>query len=76
MMQEETARRVIDLGNNKIYMTRTDPYGMIYISFDKGGPPDWLKGAYTSYDMAKRDVDRYLLDKKKTHLAKEVTQEA
>jgi len=75
-MNEETSRKEIAIGNNKIIMKRVNPYGMVQISFEKGTAPEWLQGSYTSYEMAERDVERYLLAKKKAHIAQEIKQEA
>lgn len=57
--------RVYDLGNNKIRMTRTDPYGFVEISYERGQIPEHLKGNYTSFEEARRAVDAYLIDKAK-----------
>jgi hypothetical protein len=32
--------RTIDLGNNKIFMKQTDPFGLIEISFERGQIPE------------------------------------
>lgn len=71
-VDNETSRKVIDTGNNKIIMKRTDPYGFITIGFEKGTIPEDLEGNYTSYYEAGRVVEAYLLRKKKAHVAKEV----
>jgi hypothetical protein len=56
-----TSRRTYDLvSGNKIHAERKDPYGMIYIHFDKGKPPEELEGAYTSYDEADKAIQLYL----------------
>lgn len=57
--------RVIDLGNNKLYLKREDPFGFISINFDKGQVPVSLRGKYTAFDIALRDVERYLESKKR-----------
>jgi len=58
--------RTIDTGNNKIILTRTDPYGFINIRFEKGLMPPELKGEYTTWNYAERDVEAYLARKGKT----------
>lgn len=68
--------RTIDLGNNKIYLKQVDPFGLIYINFDKGQLPDWLKGAYTSFDLARRDVERYLNERKRGRVVTDVEAKA
>lgn len=65
--------RVIDLGNNKIYMKQTDPYGFIYINFDKGQLPEDLKSAFTSFEYAKRAIDQYLSRKKRGRVVTDET---
>lgn len=71
-VDNETSRKVIDMGTNKIIMKRTDPYGFITIGFEKGTIPEDLAGNYTSYHEAKQVVETYLLRKKKAHVAREV----
>lgn len=56
----------IDLGNNKINMKRTDPYGFWTIGFDKGQVPEKLRGLYTSAEVARRAVTAYLDEKGRT----------
>jgi len=53
--------RVIDLGNNKLYIGRDmDQNGFYKIWFDKGQIPESLKGKYTSYLLAEKAVRHYL----------------
>lgn len=73
MVESNDRVRVIDLGNNKIYMKQTDPFGLIYVNFDKGQMPDKLKGAYTSFEYAKRAIDQYLSEKKRGRVIKDET---
>lgn len=68
-------KRVIDLGNNKIIMKQTDPFGLIYINFERGQMPDNLKGAFTSFDYARQAVERYLNSKKRGRVVTEETPE-
>lgn len=55
--------RVIELDNNKIYMKQKDPYGFIYVNFDKGQVPEKLKGAFTDFIYAERAIEAYLTEK-------------
>lgn len=74
MMQDFTAiegnkdlgsKRSLTLENgNTIHFERTDPYGFWYVHYDKGQMPEKLRGAYTSYDRARADVDSYLANLK------------
>ena len=68
--------RTIDLGNNKIFMKQTDPFGLIEISFERGGIPDELKGRYTGFDYARRKIEHYLNSKKRGRVVTDVEQEA
>ena len=71
----EDRKRVIDLGNNKIIMKQTDPFGLIYINFERGQMPDELQGAFTSFDYARRAIDIYLNRKKRGRVVTEETPE-
>ena len=55
--------QVLELDNNKMVLKRTDPYGFIYISFERGQVPESLKGAYTTWEAAKAAVNNYLAEK-------------
>ncbi len=58
--------RVLDLDNgNKIRVTREDPFGFWYVSYEKGQIPEHLKGSYTSFDEAKKAINSYLTNKKR-----------
>jgi hypothetical protein len=58
--------RIYELDNgNKFSLTRTDPYGFVYIHMHKGQVPDELKSAYTTYDAAKAAMESYLRNKPK-----------
>jgi hypothetical protein len=57
--------RVVNLGNNKIHIRCEDPYGFWHISFDRGAPPESMRGAYTTPEKALFDVNKYLAVKKK-----------
>lgn len=71
--RDDPRTKVIDLGNNKLMMKRTDPYGFINIHLEKGQIPEYLKGNYTTWEAAKIDVDKYLAQRDK--VVKEVAQE-
>lgn len=68
--------RTIDLGNNKIFIKQTDPFGLIEISFERGQVPDELSGHFTGFDYARRVVDQYLSRKKKGREVVDVELEA
>ena len=58
--------RILDLDNgNKIKVTREDPYGFWYVSYEKGQIPESLKGSYTSFDEAQKAINTYLINKKR-----------
>lgn len=44
----------------KVTIKATDPYGFWTIHFEKGQPPKYLRGNYTSFDKAKNHLDYYL----------------
>lgn len=71
--RDDPRTKVVDLGNNKLMMKRTDPFGLISIHLEKGQLPEYLKGNYTTWEAAKIDVDKYLAERAK--VTKEVTQE-
>lgn len=56
--------RTIDIGNNTVSIICEDPYGFWRVKLTKGNLPEKLKGSYTSFDMALRDVNLWLKDKK------------
>jgi hypothetical protein len=64
--------RTYDVGNNKINITRHDPFGFWRISYQRGAVPSQLDGQYTSIEEARRAVEAYLAEKGRT--GKEVTQ--
>lgn len=56
--------RVLTLDNgNELRVIREDPFGFWYISYTKGNIPETLKGAYTSFDEAKKAIDSYIINK-------------
>lgn len=72
--RDDPRTKVVDLGNNKLTMKRTDPFGFISVSLERGSVPEYLKGNYTTWEAAKVDVDKYLAERAK--VTKEVAQEA
>lgn len=54
--------REIDLENgNKLRLTRTDPYGFIYLSLEHGQMPDSLKdAAFTDWSAAETAAKKYV----------------
>lgn len=64
--------RTIDLGNNKIFMRQTDPFGLVEISFERGQIPDELSGRYTGFDYARRKIEQYLEGKKRGRVVTDV----
>lgn len=57
--------RVIELENgNKLNMTRSDPYGLITFSLERGQLPDSLKGAaFTEWSFAEKAAHRYVSER-------------
>lgn len=52
---------VLDNGNKyHIQQDPADPYGFWRVHMDKGQVPDHLKGAYTTYPLAKQAVELYV----------------
>lgn len=64
--------RKIELDGNTVHIKCEDPYGFWHISIAKGQIPEKLKGAYTSFDQALREVNVWLKDKKEPYLPQEV----
>lgn len=53
--------RYVDLGtNNRVVLTRKDPYGFWFVSYERGATPATLSGAYTTFSDAERAVAQYL----------------
>jgi hypothetical protein len=57
--------RTIEFEGNKMTIQRTDPFGFWYLHLNRGQLPAKLRGAYTSPDLATKDVLRYIDDKGK-----------
>lgn len=65
------AVRTFQLDNNKVIVTKEDPYGFWSIKFEKGRIPSELSGQFTSFDIAEKAVLHYLKNKSKE--VKEIT---
>lgn len=67
--RDDPRTKVIQIDTNKIYMKRTDPYGFIELSLDKGSLPENLKHArYTTWEHAQAAVDQYMKARDKVAL--------
>ena len=67
--RDDPRQKVIFIDTNKIYMKRTDPYGFIELSLDRGSLPDSIKNQkFTTWEAAKVAVDRYIEDRAKVAL--------
>lgn len=67
--RDDPRTKIIQIDSNKIYMKRTDPYGFIELSLDKGSLPAKLKNAkFTTWEAAQRAVDEYMADRRKVAL--------
>lgn len=60
--------RRIPIHNNVVYIKCLDPYGFWYVTLEKGQVPDKLKGSYTAFDLAFRDVKVWLANKKEPYI--------
>lgn len=59
-IQSEENKRTFELkSGNKVVVTRRDPFGLWYISFDKGAVPKSLSGSYTTFALALRDINTW-----------------
>jgi hypothetical protein len=56
--------REIPFLNNKARLKREDPFGFVYISYERGQVPEELKGSYTSFDEARKALGTYLQNRK------------
>jgi hypothetical protein len=63
--------RTFQLDNNKVIVTKEDPYGFWSIKFEKGRLPNDLSGHFTSFDHAEKAVQLWLARKDRD--VKEVT---
>ena len=56
--------RVIELGSgNKLRLTRTDPYGAIVLSLERGQLPESYRGSYTDWYQAENAAKKYVLER-------------
>lgn len=57
--------RVIELENgNKLRLTRTDPYGFIQLSLERGQMPDYLKDqSFTEWQYALKAAEKYISER-------------
>lgn len=63
--------RTFQLDNNKVIVTKEDPFGFWSIKFEKGRLPDDLSGHFTSFDKAEKAVNVWL--ERKNRDVKEVS---
>ena len=54
---EENVREVSLKTGNKIRLTRKDPFGLWYFSFERGPVPKELEGAFTKIDYAMKYLE-------------------
>jgi len=67
--RDDPRTKVIQIDTNKIFLKRTDPYGFIELSLERGSLPDNLKDAkYTTWEAAMVDVKRYMEERGKVAL--------
>jgi hypothetical protein len=52
--------RVVELEKNRVYISRTDPYGYWSMKYEKGVLPGFLQGSYTSFNYALNALRNYL----------------
>lgn len=56
--------RTIELENgNKLNLTRTDPYGAIVLSLERGQLPEAFRGSYTDWYQAEIAAHKYVLER-------------
>ena len=54
-------RRLIYLQNGRqLGLERRNPYGFVYVVWDRGAPPTALSGSYTDFTLAQRGLMTYL----------------
>lgn len=67
--RDDPRTKIIQIDSNKIFMKRTDPYGFIELSLERGSLPNSLKEAkFTTWEEAKKAVARYMDDRRKVAL--------
>lgn len=56
--------RVIELeSGNILRLTRTDPYGAIILSLERGQLPESYRGSYTDWYQAEAAAKKYVLER-------------
>jgi hypothetical protein len=54
-------QRIVYLqGGRQIKLERKDPYGFVFIGWDKGSPPAALQSAFTDFSQARQALDLYI----------------
>lgn len=53
------------LGKNVLHVRKQDPYGFWKCSYEKGPVPQDLSGHFTSFDEAKKAIEKYLTSQNK-----------
>jgi hypothetical protein len=67
-------RRIYYLGNGReIKLERRDPYGFVFIIWDKGQTPNAISGSYTDFDQARRALEVYVNSETREELSEEPT---
>ena len=59
---EENVREVSLKSGNKIRLTRKDPFGLWYFSFERGPIPAKLEGAWTKLDYALKYLENLVVN--------------
>lgn len=68
-VRDDPRQKVIIIDSNRIFMKRTDPYGFIELSLERGSLPEPLRHSrYTTWEAAREAVDRYMDDRRKVAL--------
>jgi hypothetical protein len=53
--------RLVYTDNGRTFkLLRKDPYGFVYIQWDRGATPDKIAGAFSGYDQARQALMIYL----------------
>jgi hypothetical protein len=59
-VRDASTDRTFVLDKNVLHVRREDPYGFWLCKYEKGGVPEELKSAFTSFDEAEKAVRNYL----------------
>jgi hypothetical protein len=65
IVSEENKRTIQLKSGNKVIITRKDPYGFCYISFERGAIPKELDSTFTSFPLAIRTIEKWMQDNDK-----------